>query len=85
MYVTFYKRFKKKHYLKMFDKKKLFLKSYTSKSSRDIDVGALLVINELQSSDFMYISGIKHLLKISNTKLKKNNQPTFIQGAYFNN
>lgn len=71
VYVTFCIRIKKKHYLKMLDKKNLFLKSYTSKSSRDIDVGALLVINELQSSDFIYISGIKHLLQISNTKLKK--------------
>ena len=44
---------------------------YTNKTSDSLDMGALILMQELQKSSLICMDDIKLLLKISNTKLKK--------------
>ena len=46
-------------------------KAYTSKSSLIIDIGGVLLLQQLTLEEAMTIDEIKLFLKISNTKLKK--------------
>lgn len=44
---------------------------YTNNSSNSLDVGSLILMQELQKCSSICINDIKLLLKISNTKLRK--------------
>ena len=44
---------------------------YTDKSSNSLDIGGLIMMQELQKVTIICINDIKLLLNISNTKLKK--------------
>jgi DNA-binding MarR family transcriptional regulator len=46
-------------------------KAYTSKSSLILDIGGILLLKHLTSTESISIEEIKSFLKISNTKLKK--------------
>ena len=53
------------------NKKHSLLEIYTSKRADGLDIGAVILLKELQDKKCYSIDEIKLLLKISNTKLKK--------------
>jgi|TARA_B110000967_G_C18881051_1_gene561078 DNA-binding MarR family transcriptional regulator len=51
--------------------KEALIDIYTDKSSDSLDIGGLILMQELQKVTLICINDIKLLLNISNTKLKK--------------
>lgn len=51
--------------------KEALIDIYTNKSSDSLDIGGLIMMQELQKVTLICINDIKLLLNISNTKLKK--------------